>query len=94
MTTLTTNDIGAGVGAALNSGKFRSNGPQHKSAAFYRDALTKQFGTAGDMPGGEGMIRIMAGKNFDKQDTILIRNGDSGERIVGVQVSMKPEDKS
>ena len=90
MTTLTTHDIGAGVGATLHSGNFRSTDPQEKILAFYREALTKQFGTVGDMPGGgEGMVRIASGNNADKQVTILVRPGDAGEQIVGIQVSSK-----
>jgi hypothetical protein len=89
MTTLTTNDIGAGAGATLHSGNFRSTDPQDKIVAFYREALTKQFGAAGDMPGGEGMVRLVATNNADKQVTVLVRAGDSGEQIVGIQVTSK-----
>ena len=87
MTTLTTHDIGAGAGATLHSGNFRSTDPQDKIVAFYREALTKQFGAVGDMPGGEGIVRLVAGNQKDTQVTILIRAGDSGEQIVGIQVS-------
>jgi len=89
MTTLTTNDIGAGSGATLHSGNFRSTDPQDKIVAFYREALAKEFGAAGDMPGGEGMVRLVATNNVDKQVTVLVRAGDSGEQIVGIQVTSK-----
>jgi hypothetical protein len=90
MTTLTTHDIGAGAGGTMHSGNFRSTDPQDKIVAFYREALAKEFGTAGDMPGGgEGMVRIVATNNVDKQVTVLVRPGDSGEQIVGIQVTSK-----
>lgn len=88
MTVLTTNDIGAGPDAKMHSGNFRSNDPAEKIVAFYRDALAKQFGAAGDMPvsGEGGMYRIVATNNKNTQVTVLVRAGDSGEQIVGIQV--------
>jgi hypothetical protein len=89
MTVLTTNDIGAGPGGTLHSGNFRSTDAAEKIVAFYRDALTKQFGAAGDMPGSGdgGMYRIVGTNNKDTQVTVLVRAGDSGEQIVGIQVT-------
>jgi hypothetical protein len=88
MTVLTMNDIGAGPDAKMHSGNFRSTDAAEKIVAFYRDALTKQFGAAGDMPGSGdgGMYRIVATNNKDTQVTVLVRAGDSGEQIVGIQV--------
>jgi hypothetical protein len=90
MTTLTTNDIGGGAGGTMHSGNFRSTDPQDKIVAFYREALTKEFGAAGSMPSsGEGWVRLVGTNNVDKQVTVLIRAGDSGEQIVGIQVTSK-----
>jgi len=90
MTTLTTNNIGAGAGGMMHSGNFRSTDPQDKIVAFYREALTKEFGAAGEMPGGsEGMVRLVGTNKVDKQVTVLVRAGDAGEQIVGIQVTSK-----
>ena len=91
MTQLTTNDIPGGPDGTLHSGNFRSTDPQEKILAFYRDALTRQFGTVGDMPGGgdAGMVRIASGNGKDQMVTILVHPDESGGQIVGMQVASK-----
>ena len=88
---LTTSDALAGEGMTLHSGSFRSSDSAGKVLAFYRDALTKQFGAVADMPGSGdgGMFRIAAGNEKDKMVTILVQPGDSGEQIVGILVVSK-----
>jgi hypothetical protein len=91
MVELTSANIPAGEGMTLHTGDFRSTDSQEKILAFYREALTKQFGAVADMPGTaqEGMVRIAAGNEKDKMVTIIVHPGDSGGQIVGIQVAAK-----
>jgi len=91
MDELTSANIPAGEGMTLHTGDFRSTDSQEKILAFYRDALTKQFGGVADMPGSTdgAMVRIAAGNEKDKMVTIIVHPGDSGGQIVGIQVVSK-----
>jgi hypothetical protein len=89
MTELTAVDHSAGVGATLHSGSYRSSDKPEQVQAYYKEQLGKLFGgQVGEQPMGEGMVRLMAGID-DRNVVVLIRTGDSGETIVGIQVSAK-----
>ena len=89
MTELTAVDHSAGVGMALHSGSYRSKDKPEQVSAYYKDQLGKLFGgEVGEQTMGEGMVRLMSGSS-DRNVTILIRPGDSGETIVGIQVGSK-----
>ena len=89
MTELTAVDHSSGAGTTLHSGSYRSNDKPDQVQAYYKEQLGKLFGgQVGEQVMGEGMVRLMAGSS-DRNVTILIRAGDSGETIVGIQVGAK-----
>jgi len=89
MTELTAVDHSAGVGMTLHSGSYRSSDKPEQVQAYYKEQLGKLFGgEVGEQVMGEGMVRLMSGTS-DRNVTVLIHTGDSGETIVGIQVASK-----